>query len=78
MPRGLIARYGVMVFDPDGDMEDSGIVLGPTVSRLDAIANADRIDKAAEKAGKFIQTLVIPIVPTNTGAQKTLDYVFDN
>lgn len=75
MSRIQRARFCVVAFDADGDMELTGIALGPSVNRDTVNPIANRINEKGEKQNANITTLVVPIVPTHTGIKQTISHI---
>jgi hypothetical protein len=80
MSRIQRARFCVVAFDADGDMEDSGITLGAVNRFPDAMDHSDRLDRAmigSAYAERNLTTLVVPLAPAGTAAIRVLQHVFD-
>lgn len=75
MPRtSTPARWAVVVFDADGDMGD-GRVVGPFRDVAAADAKADSFFRAADRAGRNITVLTLPVYPGGTGVTASIDAI---
>ncbi|WP_028058343.1 hypothetical protein [Candidatus Solirubrobacter pratensis] len=77
MPRTTKVRWGIFVWDGDGNMGE-GIIVGAYQSAEgDVDTKADTIRKASERAGTALECIVVPLVSGSTSARDIVDRVLN-
>lgn len=68
------ARWGIFVHDPDGD-SGYGCIIGAYKSASLADDRADKITQKAERDGKSVECIVLPLLPGSTAMDDIIDRV---
>lgn len=68
-----VDRWGVFVFDADGDM-GAGVFVGP-MSEARADEKEQQLRRAIERAGENFECLTVPVEPGSKGAGAIVEMV---
>jgi len=77
MARLTRSRYAIFVHDPDGDM-GYGRIVGPFLRADQAETKADAIRRAAVRAEREIECIIVPVAPGTVSARDITGAVLDD